>query len=229
MREIIAPSDRQVAGTFRRIIRRSLVLFSAMATLLAVGMWVVSYTGLSLSKPYWREFDHGHLSVYSPFYRCQCLISFGKRAWIDPYFSVRANKGRVRVIYRTRIAKGTIVPVHDIELAGCRWRQEAKPTQLHCAMGISDATFESLATTDEFTRSVRFPCWAPAMLFSACPIMAFVRGPYRRAARRAKGNCLKCGYDLTGLVEPRCPECGTPTKQSLVRDTGRKYPAHGGT
>jgi hypothetical protein len=22
--------------------------------------------------------------------------------------------------------------------------------------------------------------------------------------------CDKCGYDLTGLTEPRCPECGTP-------------------
>lgn len=24
------------------------------------------------------------------------------------------------------------------------------------------------------------------------------------------GVCEKCGYNLTGLTEPRCPECGTP-------------------
>lgn len=24
------------------------------------------------------------------------------------------------------------------------------------------------------------------------------------------GHCQKCGYDLTGLPEPRCPECGEP-------------------
>jgi len=24
------------------------------------------------------------------------------------------------------------------------------------------------------------------------------------------GSCTKCGYDLRGLPEPRCPECGTP-------------------
>ena len=24
------------------------------------------------------------------------------------------------------------------------------------------------------------------------------------------GHCQRCGYDLTGLTEPRCPECGQP-------------------
>lgn len=24
-----------------------------------------------------------------------------------------------------------------------------------------------------------------------------------------KGQCSNCGYDLRGLIEPRCPECGT--------------------
>lgn len=27
---------------------------------------------------------------------------------------------------------------------------------------------------------------------------------------RMPGTCGKCGYDLRGLPEPRCPECGTP-------------------
>ena len=39
--------------------------------------------------------------------------------------------------------------------------------------------------------------------------------PFRRELRRgliARGFpiCLHCGYDLTGLSEPRCPECGQP-------------------
>jgi hypothetical protein len=29
-----------------------------------------------------------------------------------------------------------------------------------------------------------------------------------RRRRRAKGLCLACGYDTSGLLEPRCPECG---------------------
>jgi hypothetical protein len=29
-------------------------------------------------------------------------------------------------------------------------------------------------------------------------------------ALRAEGICVRCGYDLRELPEPRCPECGTP-------------------
>lgn len=30
------------------------------------------------------------------------------------------------------------------------------------------------------------------------------------------GICVRCGYDLRGLPEPRCPECGTPFIQASV-------------
>lgn len=34
------------------------------------------------------------------------------------------------------------------------------------------------------------------------------RAGVRRDARRAAGLCVACGYDLTGNVSGRCPECG---------------------
>ena len=30
----------------------------------------------------------------------------------------------------------------------------------------------------------------------------------RRDMRKVRGQCLNCGYDLTGNVSGRCPECG---------------------
>jgi len=30
----------------------------------------------------------------------------------------------------------------------------------------------------------------------------------KKTRRRRQGQCLNCGYNLTGLTEPRCPECG---------------------
>ena len=48
-----------------------------------------------------------------------------------------------------------------------------------------------------------------ALVLSSYPTIAFIRGPLRRYRRRKRGLCLKCGYDLRGLTEPRCPECAT--------------------
>jgi hypothetical protein len=50
-------------------------------------------------------------------------------------------------------------------------------------------------------------------LFGLCciyPTVVAVRGPLRRYRRRKRGACLQCGYDLTGNVSGRCPECGEP-------------------
>ncbi len=36
-----------------------------------------------------------------------------------------------------------------------------------------------------------------------------------RDHRRPKGHCQNCGYDLTGNVSGRCPECGTPVDDDV--------------
>lgn len=50
------------------------------------------------------------------------------------------------------------------------------------------------------------PLWMPA---AACGVISLLLWrSIRRKRRRASGVCKRCGYDLTGLTAPRCPECG---------------------
>lgn len=48
-----------------------------------------------------------------------------------------------------------------------------------------------------------------------------LRGPLRRYLRERLVEqgvpvCLKCGYDLRGQTEPRCPECGEACDSALI-------------
>lgn len=55
----------------------------------------------------------------------------------------------------------------------------------------------------EFCYWVRIPLW---MIF----VPSFAGWLYlSRKPRRTPGRCARCGYDLTGNVAGRCPECGT--------------------
>ncbi len=54
------------------------------------------------------------------------------------------------------------------------------------------------------------PCWFAVCALASYPSLVFFRGPLRRFRRRKAGRCWKCGYNLTGSTNIRCPECSTP-------------------
>ena len=57
--------------------------------------------------------------------------------------------------------------------------------------------------------------WLPALLL--IPFLIVVAtSRARRGTPIPPGVCVRCGYDLRGLPEPRCPECGTPFIQASV-------------
>ena len=57
------------------------------------------------------------------------------------------------------------------------------------------------------------PMWLWFLLFLAPTVWLW----YRQAGRPSPTACKHCGYDLTGNVSGRCPECGQP-----LGDTERK-------
>ncbi len=68
--------------------------------------------------------------------------------------------------------------------------------------------------------------WLPLVLALPYPIVALIRGPIRRHRYGLNRRCLCCGYNLTGLIEPRCPECGTAFDPALlVLDLAASTPA----
>ena len=53
--------------------------------------------------------------------------------------------------------------------------------------------------------------WLPIALLAAYPSFVLIRDGRQRRRRnrwRLAGKCEHCGYDLTGLIMARCPECG---------------------
>jgi hypothetical protein len=81
------------------------------------------------------------------------------------------------------------------------------PMSWHCGgfrLGVRWVMDEKGGRSD----GVSFPFWFPCVLFLVYPMIAFIRGPYRRHRRRKKGHCLQCGYNLEGNVSGVCPECG---------------------
>ena len=60
------------------------------------------------------------------------------------------------------------------------------------------------------------PFWIPTSLFSIILLPPLVQS-YRRRSRRKNGLCENCGYNLKGLTEQRCPECGTTFDEKMLR------------
>lgn len=53
-------------------------------------------------------------------------------------------------------------------------------------------------------------------------VLAMAIRELRDGVRAKSGLCVECGYNLTGLRDPRCPECGTPFDPNLLRQDKAK-------
>lgn len=62
--------------------------------------------------------------------------------------------------------------------------------------------------------AVEVPLWSLLLFFGAATWLL-------RSKRIAPGHCTRCGYDLTGNVSGRCPECGSAVSGSPVNGIAR--------
>jgi len=102
------------------------------------------------------------------------------------------------------------------------WIGGFKPFAYGQGKGFMVPFLQSLRSSAVHTRliparhsSITLPLWFLSIVFLAYPAIHCVVGHCRVRRRFRKGLCVECGYNLTGLPEPRCPECGTPFDPSM--------------
>lgn len=74
------------------------------------------------------------------------------------------------------------------------------------AVGLSSVMFDPIRL---FSPVGPLVLWTPPILLGICAVILGWVFDRPRSVNLANA-CSKCGYLLHGLIEPRCPECGTP-------------------
>lgn len=61
----------------------------------------------------------------------------------------------------------------------------------------------------DYGHDIAIPLWLPAILVAGVAVWSI----WKYCPIPARGHCYSCGYNLTGLETPRCPECGRTLRQ----------------
>ncbi len=93
---------------------------------------------------------------------------------------------------------------------GSGWNRAASPIHRFPWCKFSNSPTHTTDSGQVLVRRIRidFPLMLLFLALAICPAIAVIRGPLRRSHRQKQGQCLSCGYDLTGNVSGACPECG---------------------
>lgn len=195
---------------FSRMKRRLFSIFSVLSLLgfiAVVSLWVRSYwiADLWFEKTELPAQVVGYLKAGSAWGHVFYSTSLSPDS---EYRRAHASEIRVSVFrYRPFASRGLYqLLMRETGFAGFWCERITKPHQA--------ATISRI--------EVFVPYWAVAMPFAVLPAAWLLR--WRRERRRRKrirnGFCGACGYDLRANKE-RCPECGTPIRSAVERQTSR--------
>lgn len=181
------------------MLRKAVIVVLSISALVAFALTIISY-----------RLDFTTSSGYLMYGWNPNGIAITKRSMLF----LHANRGELRVIGHHYISPSRAVsPVSlDWWVLAYRW----DTVTLRPQTVERDKNRGRKATSHRLFWVARVHLWLLFVLFAAYPAIAFIRGPLRRYRRRSRGLCLRCGYSLRGLTEPRCPECSTDFDPSTL-------------
>ena len=124
---------------------------------------------------------------------------------------ISAARGRLRIERNSNycLSCGLLAPGHtsscipSVALVSYGW-----PPSVENRIAVPGLEWKTWVFFGVRHNKLTISLWLLLATFAVYPGAAFIRGPLRRRRRRRSGRCQRCGYDLTGNVSGRCPECG---------------------
>ncbi len=208
-------------------IRRTLLIASMSLTIISSLLWACSYLnplpgwrylGERFALVMGRDYDDHH------FYELINRADYGTGGFRKAYAEINNKRieefGKPELFYSVEVTRERIAFSHfvsriptgitsspsKLEFAGMIF-QRNRATLPGAVSPFSHSLRPKMGAGLE--RTVILRLWMLVLLFGFWPLLCFFCGPVRRARRRVGGCCPPCGYNLTGLTERRCPECGT--------------------
>ena len=119
-------------------------------------------------------------------------------AWPQSYQGISLLQGRL---------KGWVV-MQNMRDRPEVWHADTVPIGTVRAGGGWISNFDSIQSPGYSHRSLMVPLWFACPL-TALPTALWIFSFARRRRLIRSGHCVVCGYNLTGNVSGKCPECGT--------------------
>jgi hypothetical protein len=145
---------------------------------------------------------------------CAATVALWVRSYAPRDLTIGSEDGKLLLLFTdgqwtgiVRTKESYTVPYSDV-----RALARSQATGTGSWLGVSYFAKTGLASprgTPGRFLIVAVPLAYPALL-SAAAATASLLTLARRRARGRQGQCRKCGYDLTGNLSGKCPECGTP-------------------